>query len=140
MCFVSKSIILIYIVVICTTDPTGESYPGIAGDTIWANLPIVVDIFYLHLTVVLTLGCGMASLIVDMFYNKHGYRAVFHEYWDEFTSIPCVCCGIMWCCRSHQLKEEDGENVSIQLESKAVQHEQQADGNNSQTLELPELP
>ena len=41
------------------------------------------------------------------------------------------------------MKEDDDENVSIQLElyesrSKAPQHEQQTDVNNSQTLELPD--
>ena len=170
MCFVSKSIILVTIVAICTIDPTGVSIPGLTGDTIWANLPIVENIFYLDLAVGLTLGCGMVSLIVDMLYNKLGYGAVFHEYWNEFTSLAreeakknrianralrkeirrkrkkCVCCGIVCCWRSHQLKEDFDENVTVQLESlelnesrsKDIQHEQQTDGNNSQTLEMPE--
>ena len=57
-----------------------------------------------------------------------------------------MCCGIVCCWRSHQLKEDFDENVTVQLESlelnesrsKAEQHEQQTDGNNSQTLELPD--
>ena len=44
------------------------------------------------------------------------------------------------------MKEDFDENVTVQLESlelnesrsKATQHEQQPDGNSSQTLELPE--
>ena len=44
------------------------------------------------------------------------------------------------------MKEDFDENVTVQLESlelnesrsKDIQHEQQTDGNNSQTLEMPE--
>ena len=122
LCLLTKSLILITIAAICNIAPDTVTVPSITGDIVWAELPIVQDIFLLNLMVGLTLACGLLSLVLDMVYNKFEYGAVFNEHWDEFTSLTkdealknrkahsqrrkewkaastkCFCCGMMWCC------------------------------------------
>ena len=77
--------LILLITVLILNSVTDDVWTPGAG--YWRDLAIVQESFYLHLTVGVTLGCGLMSLVLDLIFYYTGLGSVFNEGWKEWNEI-----------------------------------------------------
>ena len=77
--------LILLITVLILNSVTDDVWTPGAG--YWRDLAIVQESFYLHLTVGVTLGCGLMSLVLDLIFYYTGLGSVFNEGWKVWNEI-----------------------------------------------------
>ena len=80
---VTNMIMLFTIYILSMTTETIET-PW-AGE--WSHLDIVQNQEYLHITLCLTIGCGLTSLVLDLGCKCLGWRSVFNKGWQDMGKV-----------------------------------------------------
>ena len=80
---VVNMIMLVTVYILSMTNVAIET-PGTGH---WSQLNIVKNQKYLHLTLCLTIGCGLSSLVLDLGCKYCGWRSVFNEGWQAWSDI-----------------------------------------------------
>ena len=77
--------LILLITVLILNSVTDDVWTPGAG--YWRDLAIVQESFYLHLTVGVTLGCGLMSLVLDLVLYYTGLGSVFNDGWKAWNEI-----------------------------------------------------